>query len=804
MHMKNSMFTLIALTIFLILPVFATETDRHEVMMERMFGFRYPLDSGGNYKVGWTRWNLTEIKSDFQKIRTSFPKVNLLRIPIDWYEMNETLPLNLVESVIDLGKDYGFKFMFVLFNRLGGNQSVLTPQNYMQANWTDHENRLSYIVNHFKDEKQIYAWALENEANVFQQIVVEWYRHFIPYIKSLDSDTPVCTSFYFLGLNSSTLSRSQDLVSFGLDFIEFHWYPTQNDNVSAMVNEFCGYVSAPLFLSEFSVHNGLDTYEVNTSKRILKDVLVECEQRLNVIGVSYYRWSDDTDPYTIWNHTTQASRAEAETLNTYGPTFLNSPYCHLEKVEATNVNQHSIYDPSFQRLAEWPNTKGWTSWHNHTAYDLSSVTTSTREISEAENVNFSNYGFENGSVDWLHEPQGNQKWAIVTNVTYHKSNALKMWTDGSDDNQLQHAPVNATPKYAYILEGWINVASSSNGAYAFLQIACRDSVGSWLRWNESEYINTTRGWTKVYAATIVPEGTVDVMINCRVRGNSGSIEAYFDDLSLRRVAPCSYDGQSLMLAWGEGADADWSVVQLSQNLTFPNPAEDAKKIWCFSCKVAAVQSPEYVTDLKGVRVQLVFTTENPNEWISWYDGEYLSFNNAWTSLNVSAIPPANAKGLHMIIKTAHSNWGVLWVDDASLTSKPAIIPTSYSIANFTGSDTAYRLTLNLESVKATSFTGSLYCGKLMITDANCAFNESSFSAEFNNTTTLTIAFTIGAGSIENWTLFWLILGLFGLLLLIVALVIMIKKVKEKKYEWLIYSSIMIALGIAFVTAWLWR
>lgn len=220
--------------------------------------------------------------------------------------------------------------------------------------------------------------------------------------------------------------------------------------------------------------------------------------------------------------------------------------------------------------------------------------------------------------------------------------------------------------------------------------------------------------------------------------------------------------------------------------------------------MATVQSPEYTTDLKGVRTQLVFTTENPNEWISWYDGECLSFDNAWMNLSVSAIPPVNAKGLHMIIKTAHSNWGVLWVDDASLTSKPAIIPTSYSIANFTGSDTAYRLTLNLESVKATSFTGSLYCGNLMITDANCTFNESSFSAEFNNTTTLTIAFTIGADSIENWTLFWLILGLFGLLLLIVALVIMIKKVKEKKYEWLIYSSIMIALGIAFVTAWLWR
>ena len=115
MHMKNSMFTFIALTIFLILPVFATETDRHSVMMERMFGFQYPLDSGGDYKVGWIqRWNQSEIRADFQKIRANFPKVNLLRIPIDWYEMNETLLLNHVENVIDLGKEFGFKFLFVL------------------------------------------------------------------------------------------------------------------------------------------------------------------------------------------------------------------------------------------------------------------------------------------------------------------------------------------------------------------------------------------------------------------------------------------------------------------------------------------------------------------------------------------------------------------------------------------------------------------------------------------------------------------------------------------------------------------
>jgi hypothetical protein len=568
-----------------------------------------------------------------------------------------------------------------------------------------------------------------------------------------------------------------------------------------MINSFCGYVGAPLFLSEFSVYNGLSTYGVDTNERILRDVLVEFEERLNVIGVSCYRWSDDTDPYTIWNHAAQAPRAEAEAINSYGPSFLNYPYCYLKKAESTSVTQHPIYDPSFQRLIEWPDTQGWTSWNNDTLYKLLNVTASNTQIS-TQDVSFSNPDFESDKTDWTSQPLGNEKWAIVANVTYHGSKALEMWGNNWDDDQVQHVAISATPEYVYILEGWINVASSSNGAYAFLQIVCRDNVGNWISWNESEYINITNEWTKVYAAAIAPEGTVGIMINCRVRGNSGSVEAYFDHLALTRVVPCSYDGHSFMLAWREDTDPDWGVVQLSQNFTFPNPAEDVKRVWCFSCKVATVQSSEYVTDLKGVHVQMAFTTEDPNEWISWCDGEYLSFDNAWMNLSVSAIPPVNAKGLQMIIKTSHSHWGVMWVDDASLTSRSAIMPMNYTVSGLTGPDTEYHLTLRLESTNATNFTGTLYCSKLAITDANCTFSNSDFSAEFNNTTTLTIAFAIGAGSIEAWTPISLILGLIGLLLLVIAPAVMIRKVRDEQYEWLTYGFVIIAFGIIFVITWL--
>ncbi len=105
----------------MILPIHATDLQRQNAMLARMFGFQYPLDSAGGYKAGWiTRFNESEIEQDFQKIRSNFPQVNMLRIPIGWTDMNQPILITEMEKIIALGKTYSFKFMFVLMDRVSG------------------------------------------------------------------------------------------------------------------------------------------------------------------------------------------------------------------------------------------------------------------------------------------------------------------------------------------------------------------------------------------------------------------------------------------------------------------------------------------------------------------------------------------------------------------------------------------------------------------------------------------------------------------------------------------------------------
>src|SRR4030042_6002838 len=141
-----------------------------------------------------------------------------------------------------------------------------------------------------------------------------------------------------------------------------------------------------------------------------------------------------------------------------------------------------------------------------------------------------------------------------------------------------------------------------------------------------------------------------MMILCRVRGNGGNVTAYFDYLELWKIPHCSYDGRSYTLAWGQCLDSSWNVAQISQNFTFANPAEDTRKIWSFSAKVATTQWDEYTTDWKGCYLALAFTTQDSSEWITWFDSEYLSFNNDWTQLNVPGFPPQKPKGLQILWK----------------------------------------------------------------------------------------------------------------------------------------------------------
>jgi len=797
------------LLIGLVSSVHASDS-RKDTLCYRMAGFQYPLDSGGGYYVGWTsNFDLALIESDFIKIHYWFPRFNLLRIPIDYYDMKWAFMPYRIHAIVELAKQYGFKLFFVLFNRLGGTPGYLTPEKYLPSYWADQESDLANIVSPFRNEETIYAWALENEANVFQMVTMGWFYHFIPYIKSLDSLHPISTSFYSLGPNSSTISRCQDLVDMGLDFVEWHYYPTSGDNIASQTSDICSYVKAPIFLSEFGTYNGLAAYNTTTNQRILKDVIQEYEARLNVIGLSYYRWSDDFDAWTIWNYYADSPKPEASTLNTYLPLFLsNQPYAYLQQITATNTENKTVGDPSFEKKTVWPDYSGWVSWNNHTVYDHTNVSTSSRVTHDPVNATISNNSFESNATDWNFEAGGGAgSYRIVTNITFMGSKALEIYTASAiDDLQMQHSAMSVVPRSAYILDGWIKV-SNTYGGFGFIQIVFRNGAGSWLSWHDSEYVGSTfwnsSGWVHLYAVGICDPNAVDIMVNCRARANGGSCEAYFDYLNLIKIDPMAYDGLSNMVAYATGLDEPWSAVQLSQNYTFANPTEDIQKIWTFSCQLACVQSTEYWTDWKGVHVQMAFTTDNATEWISWSDGQYISFTAGWINLNVSAVPPSNAKGLQMIIKVAHSQYGVFFVDQARLSARFSVSPTGYIYSGRTNLLDIYDINLDLQANINTNFTGIMYCGfDMAIINANVTFNQTAFWSVFNQTSE-TVFLQIGQGALEIWMPIMLILGLFGLTVMVILPAFIVYEIKKKRYGFMVTGFFIWMIAVCLVIGWLW-
>lgn len=789
----------------LILPGFSSDVDRKNVMMNRVFGFQYPLNSDSDYKIGFIEnFDSGILDADFQKIHDNFPLVNMLRIPVGWEDMNSSLLIDQMNTTIQIGQEYGFKFIFVLMDRISGwwDEYGPQPQRLFPENWEDQEARISNVVDAFKDNDAVYAWALGNELNIFQEVVQEWYGHFLPFIRAIDFDTPITTSFYPLGFNSSTIVHANELVSMGLDFIELHMYFLNTTDIPAYADQILALAQAPILLSEFGTYEGLDTYDEATNKRILNDTINYFENRPNVIGLNYYRWSDDDDPYTIWNQTSQTPRPEGEILNNSVPGFLQQyPYGYLEKIQSNQTVSENITDPSFSTVVDWPDP-GWSMWHNHTAYNVTSVSSANLQPGNWSEVSVQNLDFEDDSNFWSQYP-GYDQFEINTTIKYHGNKALKMWADDWDDYQFQHGSISVEPKCSYILSAWINVTETNGGGYAFLSMAFKNSVGTWIGWPESEYINFTTGWINIHVAGVSPENAVNMQILCRVRGIGGNVTAYFDYLQLWKIPHCSYDGRSYTLAWGECSEPSWGVAQISQNFSFANPEEDRIKIWTFSAKIATVQWDEYVTDWKGCYIALAFTSANESEWISWYDSSYLSFNNEWTQLNVSAIPPSYAEGLQILVKTSNSKRGAIFIDDAVLTSRPAIIPKNWSMPELTQEGQGYQVNMTFQSINNTWANGTFYGGPLTITNSeNSTFLQNNFELIFE-TEYLTTTLTFGEGALEIWMPITLILGMTGVLMLIITPVYTIHRLRKKDYMFLVWAFVLMVIGIGLVIAWLW-
>jgi len=155
----------------------------------------------------------------------------------------------------------------------------------------------------------------------------------------------------------------------------------------------------------------------------------------------------------------------------------------------------------------------------------------------------------------------------------------------------------------------------------------------------------------------------------------------------------------------------------------------------------------------------------------------------------------------MIIKVVNTHYGVLFIDDARLTSEPALIPKELNTPLIGGETRSYNVTLLFEGINGTIANGTWILGDSAITDANVTHTEASFETELNGTSqTISFTFTILTSNI--WAPIGLALGITGFCMVAVGLLAMMKMLKRKKPERLVLSLICIIIGISLILTWL--
>jgi hypothetical protein len=257
------------------------------------------------------------------------------------------------------------------------------------------------------------------------------------------------------------------------------------------------------------------------------------------------------------------------------------------------------------------------------------------------------------------------------------------------------------------------------------------------------------------------------------------------------------------LAWSRGwRDTPWNFAEVLQNYTFTSPEEDVQKQWTFKCRMATVQSDDYTSDWKGCFITLAFATSNPNQWVSWHDSKYLSVNHQFTELEVSGIPPANAKGLVMVVKVSIGKYGVMLFDDARLSSQPIVVPQNFSVSGLTSSQSEYDFDIGVKALNNTKVQGFLYAASHEIVSSNVNYEGTEFSFEMTNCTTKYLHFRLGIATYEPWRSIMFLVGIFGIVTWVITPLWVVRSVRRKNHRNLLLAILLLILATVCLIIWL--
>jgi hypothetical protein len=121
----------------------------------------------------------------------------------------------------------------------------------------------------------------------------------------------------------------------------------------------------------------------------------------------------------------------------------------------------------------------------------------------------------------------------------------------------------------------------------------------------------------------------------------------------------------------------------------------------------------------------------------------------------------------------------MFFDDASLQSKPIVVPQNFSISTLTSELSEYDFNMSIKALNNTEIKGILYGGHLTIVSSNVNYSGTEFSSKMVNSTTMNLHFRMG---IPPYDIRLLFLGIFGIVLLTFAILWIGRSIKKKSHH----------------------
>ena len=221
------------------------------------------------------------------------------------------------------------------YNKLNGGPIENPEKFFTNKEAKEHyKERIKFIVSRYKNNPNIFAYELWNEADITDNFnlknYLKWQDEMVDFIKNIDSNHLVSSSFANPNIENKVWKN--------LDFIQIHYH--DNDVLSKLPELIAqkNKLKKPIIFSEFSLGNNAEINKKDEKGETLHDAL--WISSMNGVGTMPWWWDEYIEENNLYYHFGALS-------NFWDDVQLNSDYKVKDiKLECNNCSYFSLFNSS--------------------------------------------------------------------------------------------------------------------------------------------------------------------------------------------------------------------------------------------------------------------------------------------------------------------------------------------------------------------------------------------------------------------------------------------------------------------------